>query len=168
MRDEAFSRHIRDGWQPDRVMALLGGIEGLRPQRAYEQRAFKCSYLFDDAEAVARAECVLAAEGIDARVVASHDHLLDVLPARAGKGAAMTWVAERFGIADRQIVAFGDSGNDADMLEACANAVMVANHSDEIAYLRGRSNVRVARWPHAHGVVEGLVATAQAERRLAS
>ncbi|WP_343343216.1 HAD-IIB family hydrolase [Sphingomicrobium sp. XHP0239] len=167
-RDEDYSAHIAHDWHPEGVIAALAEMDGLEPQDAHEQRTYKRSYFFDDPDVPGRVERALEQAGVAARVIASHDRLLDVLPARAGKGAAMRWAANRMGLDERKIVAVGDSGNDADMLESCANAVLVSNHSHELSYLTDRANVRVARHPHALGVVEGLVAAAQAERRVAS
>jgi sucrose-phosphate synthase len=78
-----------------------------------------------------------------------------VLPARAGKGAAMAWVARRLGVAAERVLATGDSGNDLDMLAAAGLGVIVGR-SSELAALDGRPNVRRARASFADGVLEAL------------
>ena len=95
------------------------------------------------------------------RVVYSHGRLLDILPERAGKGAAMVWAARRLGISRDRVFAAGDSGNDLDMLAACRNPILVANHSDELESLRRLPVVYLAHRPHAGGVVEGMRAYAR-------
>ena len=97
-------------------------------------------------------------------MVFSHERLLDVLPPRAGKAAAMEHVADHFGIPADSVFAVGDSGNDADMLTACENAVLVGNHAEEVASLATRSNVYLARRSHAAGALEGVLMQHRAQR----
>jgi sucrose-phosphate synthase len=97
-----------------------------------------------------------AVADLPVRVIHSHGHLLDILPERAGKGAAMIWTARAMGIDLDHVYAAGDSGNDLDMLDACRNGIVVANHSAELAPLVGRPTIYLARRPHAGGVVEGM------------
>ena len=153
--DAAWLRRIGEGWEPERIDALLRGLPGVRPQAEIERRAFKLGYLVDAPERARGARDALAAAGLPARVVFSHGDLLDVLPARAGKGAAMGWVARRLGVPPERVVATGDSGNDLDMLAAAGLGVIVGR-SAELAPLDGRENVRRARGAHADGVLEAL------------
>ncbi|WP_265561646.1 HAD-IIB family hydrolase [Sphingomicrobium arenosum] len=155
--DTGFADKIAEGWDVDGVTQALLGLPGLSPQPDIEQRRFKRSYFFDGAETVGRVRARLSAAGVEARVIASHDRLLDVLPARAGKAAALFWVSDRLGLAPEQVVAAGDSGNDEDMLTACPNAILVANHEPAIAHLGNRPNVHAVKRPHANGVIEGLI-----------
>ena len=73
----------------------------------------------------------------------------------------MVWAARRMGIARDQVFAAGDSGNDIDMLAACRNAILVANHSEDLHALRDSSAVYVAHRSHAGGIVEGMYAYAR-------
>ena len=156
--DEGFARHISKDWDADAVTRALDRIAGLKPQDPVEQRAFKRSYLTSEAVAVDRVRAALRAAGIEARVVHSHDTLLDVLPKRAGKGAALRWCAEALDLPLSACVAAGDSGNDIDMLEMAGRAIVVANGAGELrAFLkRGLRHVHLSCKPHADGVLEGL------------
>lgn len=155
--DDGFARHIADGWRPRAVASALESLADLQPQPPVDQRRFKLSY-FAGSEAVAsRVRARLAEAGVAARVIYSHGRLLDVLPARAGKGAAMLWVAQRLGLPLSRVHAAGDSGNDLDMLQACPNAIVVANHEPALAALRATGRAYFARRPHAAGVLEALV-----------
>jgi sucrose-phosphate synthase len=60
-------------------------------------------------------------------------------------------------------IAAGDSGNDADMLEACGHAIVVGNASAELDGLSARAGLRRVRAHHAAGVMEGLAALGVAE-----
>lgn len=164
VRDRAFEERISPGWEPDRVQAALADIDGLTPQAGYEQRRFKRSYYADDAAVVEKIETALEARSIEARVVLSHDRLLDVLPQRAGKAAAMQHVARSLGVPLERVFAAGDSGNDSDMLQACDNAILVANHAHEVAPLARRPNVYLSRRNHASGTLEGILAHRRAQQ----
>lgn len=153
--DQDFASSIGANWHPEEIDALLATVRGLTPQSAVEQRRWKRSYFADDPAVAGRVRRLLAASGIEAKVIYSHQRLLDVLPARAGKGAAMLHVARQTEIAPHRIVAVGDSGNDFDMLQECANAVLVGNYDSDLDRLVSAPNVYVARRSHAGGVLEG-------------
>ena len=153
--DAGWIAHISRGWEPEAARAVMAALPGIAPQPAIEFRSHKLGYVVDAARRAEEARAALDAAGLAARVILSHGELLDVLPARAGKAAAMAWVARRLGVDPRAIVAAGDSGNDLDMLEAAALGVIVGA-SPELAALHGRPNVHRARAPHADGVLEGL------------
>ncbi len=159
-RDDGYAAHIADGWQPEAIECVLRDLTAenaaIRPQATIEQRAFKRSYVITDGAMRDVVAARLADAGLPAHVIASHETLLDILPAGAGKGAALAWCAQTHGIAASACVAAGDSGNDLDMLGSAAAAVMVANHSEELAPLRGAPNVYPTTANHADGVLEGL------------
>lgn len=158
IRDRSFDRIIASEWNAEAVADALADLDGLEPQPHYEQRQFKCSYFAQDETAADAVRTRLLARGLYARTVFSHSNLLDVLPIGAGKAAAMRHVAGRLGIPMDQVFAAGDSGNDEDMLIACDNAILVANHAAEVARLLDRPNVYVSRRDHAHGALEGILA----------
>ncbi|MXO97347.1 HAD-IIB family hydrolase [Erythrobacter aquimaris] len=162
--DETFAKQISEDWEPERIDDLLADLPDLVPQAFYEQRSFKRSYFAKDAEQAAEIEKLLQSQGIRARVIFSHDCLLDILPIKAGKAAAMRHVAGMFGVTAQNVFAAGDSGNDADMLTVCENAILVGNHSSEIARLASRPNVYLSKRSNASGTLEGLLAHQRARR----
>ena len=153
--DPAWLAHVARGWEPEAIRSVLADLPGIAPQPAIEFRAFKLGYVVDGPGRAAEARAALDAAGLPAHVIFSHGDLLDVLPARAGKAAAMAWVARRLGASPGSIVAAGDSGNDLDMLAAAALGVVVGD-SPELAALHHRPNIHRARTAHADGVLEGL------------
>ena len=161
-RDDGYARHLSHGWEPNRIRDALAGLDGLIPQGAVEQRRFKISYFAE--EQVARSVSKRLAEaGLAARVIHSHGNLLDILPLRGGKAAAMRWVAGRLSLPLSAVFAAGDSGNDRDMLEACPRAILVANHCPTVADLSALDNVYRSTAPHAAGIVEAFGAFARAD-----
>ena len=158
VRDQNFPALSKVQWEPEAVDAIMAGFPNIQPQPSYEQRSFKRSYFFSTQEEVSEIRSALRMADLPVRVIASHDRLLDILPASAGKAAAMRHVASVLRIAPEKIFAAGDSGNDEDMLIECRNAIIVENHSAEIKKLTSRSNVYLARNAHAAGVIEGIEA----------
>ena len=156
--DDAFSQIIRRDWDPDAIDRVVEDHPYLVAQPCYEQRAYKRSFFADTAECALKIEHALRDANIAARVVFSHGHLLDILPPDAGKAAAMRHVAQHFGVPSASVFAAGDSGNDVDMLTACENAILVANHAEEVASLANRSNVYRAQRGNAAGALEGVLA----------
>ncbi|WP_379923620.1 HAD-IIB family hydrolase [Erythrobacter sp. R86502] len=158
VRDETYLRDVSDEWRPAVIRSAAAPIAGLSLQPHYDQNAFKCSWFFKDPASVQMLRRSLDVAGYRARVIASHGHLLDVLPSQAGKGAAVLHVASRLGIPRPRIIAAGDSGNDIDMLRVAAHPVIVANHSSELAHWSSEHRGHCAKRAHAHGVVEGTEA----------
>ncbi len=163
--DVDFARHIEADWQPDEVTRVLDGLDGLTPQPGVEQRRWKRSYFAVGNDVTAQVERRLEDAGLKAKVIFSHGELLDVLPIRAGKGAAMRHVAKKAGIAPEAVVAVGDSGNDLDMLRECRNAVLVSNYGEDLRDLVQDPGVYVARRAHAGGVLEGHLSHTRRRRR---
>lgn len=165
--DAAFAEIIAQGWNADAIEHACNDIPGLVPQAVYEQRRFKRSYLAETPQVAERVRERLADLGLQARVIFSHENLLDILPVRAGKGAAMCFVADTLGVARSAVFAAGDSGNDEDMLTACDNAILVGNHSEEVAALRDQPNVYVARRSFGAGALEGVLSHRRTRRKRA-
>lgn len=154
--DSAWMQRISRQWSAPRVREIASRFPELGPQLATEQSEVKCSFTLHarDARRVLRAlEEALARSGTRARVIYSSDRDLDILPDRAGKGNAVSYLARRLGIAGDAVVACGDSGNDREMLGLEGPAVLVGNARPEVRGLPGAYQARAA---FAEGVREGL------------
>lgn len=153
----AYARDISADWRPDAIRALLHGDTGKRFgqwQAACEQRRWKLSLLGSAAQADSIRDALTLAK-LPARVVASHGCFIDILPARAGKSAALRFEARQHGLDLPDCIAAGDSGNDADMLEASGAAILPANAYAELNTLRSAGVYR-SPYAHAAGVLDGL------------
>ena len=151
-----FSDGLDVDWDRAGVAATLERLR-LVSQGIEEQGQHKLSYFASAAEAEA-VRGVLSKAGFAARVVHSHAEYLDVLAPRAGKGAAVEAYAHGLGLTLKDCIAAGDSGNDADMLEACGFAIVVGNASAELDELTPRVGLYRAEATNADGVLEGLAA----------
>jgi sucrose-phosphate synthase len=75
---------------------------------------------------------------------------------RASKGRAIRYLAYKWGLPLRTFLVAGDSGNDHEMLVGDTLGVVVANHSPELASLRGNEQIYFARAAYADGIAEGM------------
>ena len=90
-------------------------------------------------------------------VLFSFGQFLDVLPARASKGQALRYVAQRLDIPMEHILAAGGSGADEDMMRGNTLAVVVGNrHHEELSQLVDQDSIYRAVQPHALGILEAI------------
>ncbi len=153
--DAAWRAVVSAGWDRSGVRAALAALDGLVPQGPLEQRGHKLSY-FGDAATAQRVRAGLARAGLSANVIHSHGLYLDVLPEAASKGTAVSHVRALYGLPERAVFVAGDSGNDVEMLRAQAQAIIVANYSDDLASNAALKHSYVARASHARGIIEGV------------
>jgi sucrose-phosphate synthase len=156
--DPGWARHIRHLWRRDALAAALQGVPGLRLQGREHQREFKLSYYVDPGRmpSIEEVRGLLRARDLHANLIFSRDELLDILPVRASKGAAVRHLAYRWGLPLRSFLVAGDSGNDAGMLVGDTLGVVVGNHSAELDALRDVEQVYFADRPAALGILEGI------------
>jgi HAD superfamily hydrolase (TIGR01484 family) len=120
---------------------LLLDVAGLRLQEPGKQNLHKLSYYVPlDADTESLSSDIrrrLEARGIRASLVWSIDEpngvgLLDVLPGRADKRHAVTFLMQRNGFGLDETVFAGDSGNDLPVMVSEIPAVLVANASEAV------------------------------------
>ncbi|RIJ21649.1 HAD-IIB family hydrolase [Henriciella barbarensis] len=159
--DIGWKDHISEGWDRQAVEAALGGLPGLIPQKATEQRPFKLSFFTKNPAIVGEIKSRLKEDGLAATVIHSHDRFLDVLPHRASKGKALRWLCDRLGVDIADTIAAGDSGNDVDLLLQAGNGIVVGNHSHELEHLRTASNVTFSHRGYAGALCDVLLRRGQ-------
>ena len=152
--DEDFHAAMSDNWRPDAVESALSKLDGLLRQPDACQGPFKRSWFVNSGRAVHDVQATLHHEGIAAHVIHSHGDLLDVVPEGAGKGSAVRWCARALDVPLDRTISAGDSGNDIDMLNATARAIVVGNGDADVRAGVGEACYSHAR--HAGGVLEGL------------
>jgi sucrose-phosphate synthase len=156
--DAEWENHIRLNWRREDVARALKAVPGLRAQAHGKLGPYKLSYHVSPRKlpALGALGDLLLRARLRARLVYSQSRFLDVLPHRASKGQAVRYLAFKWGIPIDRIVVAGDSGSDLDMLAGETLSIVVANHSPEVACLRGRERTYFAQRPFAGGVLEGL------------
>ncbi|MEM0970509.1 MAG: HAD family hydrolase, partial [Verrucomicrobiota bacterium] len=99
----------------------------------------------------------LRTSGIDAQVVYSSQRDLDVLPAKANKGNASTFLQRRLGLDDVPLIVAGDSGNDISLFEAeDARGIVVSNAESSLMKAASSPPHFHASEPCIKGVEQGL------------
>jgi sucrose-6F-phosphate phosphohydrolase len=156
---DEFRSQFGSGWDLDTVDRIVGGIPGVRRQPGEFLHRHKSSWYWvrarsDDVDDLRRR---LRKADIRASVIYSCRYFLDVIPASAGKGKALSWLCERLGITMDRVLVAGDSGNDTEMFQlAGVNGLLVENALPELHAATSLSQTFVARSPMADGVIEGL------------
>lgn len=66
------------------------------------------------------------------RAVRWNDAFADIIPAEGGKAAGLARMMDRFGLTASQCIAFGDGGNDVEMLQAAGIGVAMGNAAPDV------------------------------------
>lgn len=156
---EEFRSQFGSGWDGEVVNDIVGAIPGIRRQPGEFLHEHKSSWYWvrarsEDLDALRHR---LRTADIRANVIYSCRYFLDVVPASAGKGKALTWLCERLGISLDRVLVAGDSGNDIEMFQVPGvNALLVENALPELFAVAPAGRTYMARQPMADGVIEGL------------
>jgi Cof subfamily protein (haloacid dehalogenase superfamily) len=92
----------------------------------------------------------------------SSDWFLEVFDPLASKGQALQWLAGRLGVKLSEVVAFGDSSNDLDMLRLAGAGVAITGSASEVL---AAANF-VTAGPEEEGIVKFLAEMAGSDPRL--
>ncbi len=157
----------------DVLVQALDSVSGLRLQEPDKQNTHKVSYYVPDASAHdsirPAIQQALDQRGFRVNVIWSVDEesgtgLIDLLPVRANKRHAIEFLQQQLGVAPRQVVFAGDSGNDLPVLISPIQSVLVGNAAPDVRVAAEtavqESNLRdslyVADAYYAGGVLEGV------------
>ena len=69
---------------------------------------------------------------VNTKIAAWWDRAADIIPASAGKGAAIRHLLAHYGLTKEQAIAFGDGRNDIEMLEAVGTGVAMGNAREDV------------------------------------
>ncbi|MBE8970499.1 sucrose-phosphate phosphatase [Nostocales cyanobacterium LEGE 12452] len=181
--DSKWSNHLSEGWNRDLIVEISKAFAELKPQPESEQRPFKVSY-FNKKEisgnCLSDLESRLLEKGLDIQVICSFGssthinnlgnkyengkdveiQVVDILPRKANKGMAMTFVRENLEIDIEQTVACGDSGNDIALFaDKKEKGIIVGNAKQELLKWHKANpnpNRYLAKAQFAAGIEEGL------------
>jgi sucrose-6F-phosphate phosphohydrolase len=173
--DEEYEKRLGKGWDLDAVreaayssLATVGNEKmHFRPPSEMNEYKITCGVAKSALDTVlAQIQAQLDAEKVLYKAIVSGSgdtwRFLDLVPAAAGKLAALEYTAETLGFAPHQTVACGDSGNDLDMLQAGGkkdqhHAIVVGNAQEELmAWAREAEGPLLVEGHRAHGILEGL------------
>jgi sucrose-phosphate synthase len=157
--DDFWADRVNYLWQPILIRRVLQALPGLFLQPYIEQSKYKISYHYDPTVAPPVEEIIalLRTKELTANVVHAFGQYLDIIPARASKGQALRYVAQRWDIPLENILVAGGSGADEDMMRGNTLAVVVANrHHEELSQLEDLEQIYFATQDHALGILEAI------------
>ncbi len=154
-----FVAQFGEGWNLPLVEQIVSATAGVERQPPEFLHPYKSSWFLNRASR-AQIDALtqrLAAAGLQVTVVYSSLRHLDVLPARANKGNALSWLCRRLSIPLEQVLVAGDTGNDSSMfLLPGVQGIVVENAQPELFEAVVKLPVFVATKVMADGVLEGL------------
>lgn len=155
---DEWERYIAAGFNRDEIVAYLAEKwPELRLQPDGQQTPLKVSYLLQGAvpEELDALQRELVQAELAAKVVYSHDLYLDIIPQRAGIGAAVKFLVDSLLLFPNQVFVCGASGNDIDLFQYGFRGIVVANATHE---LKRAVELRAyfSHAAHAAGLLEGL------------
>lgn len=153
--DHEWAGLLQRQWPVAEAEQLVERIPGVFPQPGI-RATMRRSYHVAGPEVAAQVWMALDSARLPVRIVLSSGRDLDLMPAFAGKGAALRYLTGRLGVLPWRVIACGDSGNDLDMLEAGMAGVVVGNAQPELHGAALPACVYRANAPHAWGILEGL------------
>jgi sucrose-phosphate synthase len=155
--DKGWQEQISQHWQSEKIKEVLAPLDFLVSQEAEGQRSFKISYYLEEKDnRLARIKERIAQQQLHCQIIYSHGQFLDILPLEASKGKAVEYICYKYEFSPLHVMVSGDSGNDADMISGKARGLVVANHSAELAGLKGMANIYFSAGEYAAGIIEGL------------
>ncbi|KAL4440460.1 hypothetical protein ABPG75_003461 [Micractinium tetrahymenae] len=138
--DAEWEAHLNEGWDRAAAEGIAAKLPELEMQRESEQRPHKISYklrVADPDRVLGALRSDLAAAGLDTNVIFSGGEDLDILPSRASKGKALSFLLKQFesgpGLPEAGVMVCGDSGNDIELFVVPGvHGCMVANAHKEL------------------------------------
>lgn len=156
--DCCWDDYIRKGWNRSNLSRSLATFPGLTLQSEEDQSKTKLSYFTDSKDfSFDDLQGKLKKQISKITLTYSHNAFLDILPIKASKSKAIQFISEKLHISNDNIIVCGDSGNDLDMLDSDYKSIIVANHSEDLNFLREKKNCFFSDKVTADGVVEGLI-----------
>lgn len=155
-----FSETLNEGWDTGRVEEIVLRREEISRQPDEQQHAWKSSWFWHDRSGyeIEALDQEIKAAGLAAQVIYSSARDLDVLPEKANKGNALTWLCGHLGIGVDEAVVAGDTGNDSSMfLLPGVRGIAPGNAEPELLQCLSGNDAFLASGLCAAGVLEGLL-----------
>jgi sucrose-6F-phosphate phosphohydrolase len=156
---DAYLEHIGPGWDASTVRRMVDAIPGVRIQGEEFLNPHKLSWHWPCATAadLFRLEFRLKEAGLDVLVHYSSNIFLDVIPRRAGKGNALTWLCGRIGMHLSQVLVAGASANNAPMFRlSSVHGLLIGNSSRDLFAATRTAQPLMTGESRVAGVIDGL------------
>lgn len=160
--DTAWAEWLTQDWHRENVAALVQSFPELIPQPSQEQNPRKLSYFLRSSLAESILETLqlqLSQANLAAKIIFSSREDVDILPTRADKGLAITYLREKLQIPAAATLVCGDSGNDISLFQQPIPGVIVRNAQPELLNWyrqQGQPDHYWAQSAYAWGILEAL------------
>ena len=155
--DKGWQNQISYQWKPEAIKDALDSFDFLVFQEAEGQRNYKISYYLEEKEGrLDQIRQKLAEYRLRCNVIYTHGQFLDILPLRASKGRAIDYISYKYEFSPRYIMVAGDSSDDEDMITGKTRGLIVANQSEKMNKLKGKTNIYFSSEEYAAGIIDGL------------
>jgi sucrose-phosphate synthase len=156
-KDKAWSNYLNWRWGRAAIVNNLRSVGWLELQEEEGQNAHKVSYYYDPAKFdLDQLRHMLLKYWSNLSVIPSHDRFLDILPKRASKEKALSYICKKWAIPRSKVITAGDSGNDLDMLTSGTKGIVVGNKAKDLDHLKPQKNLYLAHGFAAEGIIEGF------------
>lgn len=155
-----FSQTLNEGWDTARVAEIVSRREGISRQPEEQQHAWKSSWFWHGRTGgeIEELEKEIRSARLAAQVIYSSARDLDVLPEKANKGNALTWLCGHLGLGVDEAVVAGDTGNDSSMfLLPGVRGIAPGNAEPELLRCLSGADAYLADGLCAAGVLQGLL-----------
>jgi sucrose-6-phosphatase len=159
--DDNWQQHLQKQWSLDRIRQTTLRYPALVPQPLTEQNPYKLSFFLNPKAVSVLTNLTedLESQSLKAQVIYSSKRDVDILPVRANKGNALTYVREKLGFSPDETIACGDSGNDIALFCQDNLGIIVGNAQSELIQWykqQGSDRQYLAQNHYAEGILEGL------------
>ena len=158
--DSQWVRHIDHHWSPDTLISLLRDMPGLTPRSKREQGRFVVRMDVDasDGHFPGAEETLrhLRRHDEQANLIHSHPDRLILIPIRAGKGYALRWFAQRWGIPLEHVTVIAGEADDTDMLAGNTQGIIPVERSSAMTLDDEAHHVQLTPVAGAAGIIETL------------
>lgn len=152
VKDSEWAKRMEEDWRPHQIHELATEVSGLTSQQLPVTN--RCSYFAEDEASVEAFGRKLSDQRIPHKLIYSGGKDVDILPLGSGKGQALQYILEKYGLHESKLLVAGDSGNDLEMLTMGFPSVIVGNAQPELLEQADHPSIYRSTKTHAGGIHE--------------
>lgn len=161
-QERMWANKLSQQWNRQAIATIAQSFPDLIPQSTLEQNPWKISFCLSNVKKASILEDLqtqLNQANLTSQIIFSSSRDVDILPANADKGLAITYLRKRLQIPVELTLVCGDSGNDISLFQQSTLGTIVSNAQSELldwCYCNQKPNLYLANSPYAWGILEGL------------
>jgi len=155
--DKGWYNHVAYQWKAEEIKEVLSQFDFLNFQEAEGQRRYKISYYLEEKDGrLEQVKEALNSHRLRCNVNYSRGQFLDILPIRASKGKAISYIRYKYEFSPRYVMVAEDSGLNEDMINSQNRGLVVANYREGMEKLKTKRNIYFSSESYAAGILDGL------------